>query len=58
MNRYSQFDSEGRYSVEKLLFLPEEPETHDAERFEALFEIFAERTEQDERKEIYLEEKM
>lgn len=57
VQRYSQFDAAGRYTIEQLLFLPAEPETHDFTRFEALFEIGDVLLEQDESKDVYLEEK-
>lgn len=57
VQRYSAFGPEGRSTIQKLFFLPSDPQTHDFTRFEALFEIGSVLLKQDESKEVYVEEK-
>lgn len=57
LQRYEQFNAEGKRFIQELFFLPRRPENHPFTRFEALFRIGDILLEQDESKEVYVEEK-
>eukprot|EP00168_Porphyra_purpurea_P000314 TRINITY_DN1035_c0_g1_i6.p1 TRINITY_DN1035_c0_g1~~TRINITY_DN1035_c0_g1_i6.p1 ORF type:complete len:295 (-),score=91.88 TRINITY_DN1035_c0_g1_i6:438-1322(-) len=57
LQRYSKFNAAGKRVIQELFFLPRKPPTHPFTRFEALFSIGDLLLEQDESKDVYVEEK-